>query len=126
MYSILIYQVKKLTFNEEKEDLKCLNLGRIKRCTVDINHFERKKSDYYNIKYDGYNNEKVIVYEVNPIKAILPNSDTNKNNKNNLIIILLIAGSTVFIIIIIVFLIIKRKKKKDNLEDELGNLPLYL
>ena len=70
-----------ITFNEKKEDLKCENNGIIKRCNITKEHFEGLKTDYYYIKRDFFNN-KEIVYEVVPIKVILP-EESNKSDENN-------------------------------------------
>ena len=69
-----------ITFNEDKEDLKCSNFGLIKRCNVEESHFDGKESDYYYIKYNGYNNTKVIAYEIMPIKVIVVKRDSDSDS----------------------------------------------
>ena len=112
-----------LTFNEEKEDLQCSNIGNLKRCIVEKSHFEGKESGYYYIKYNGYNSTKTIAYEVQPIKVILTGSDDDNDSDKSLLAILLgIIGTIVVIIILIVIIyFFYFKKRKSNLEEKVIN-----
>ena len=94
-----------VTFNEKKEDLKCENKGMIKNCKVTKDHFQGLKTDYYYIKRDFLNN-KEIVYELAPIKVILPQNSYKKSIK-----IISILG--VIIIIIIIVICVCRKNSCD-------------
>ena len=138
-YAISPENIIGITFNEDKEDLKCSNIGIIKRCIVEKSHFKGKESNYYYIKYNGYNNTKAIAYEVMPIEVILTkrdndsdiiesdsteiDSDSGNNNDNDddnlLVIILSVIGSIVVIIAICLgFYFFYYKKKYSNLEED--------
>ena len=75
-----------ISFNENAEDLKCINLLEIKRCKVPKEHFNninRTNDEYYYIKINNNIdfNSKTISYSTNPIRVILPNTN-NTNNKS--------------------------------------------
>ena len=77
-----------ISFNENAEDLKCINLLEIKRCKVPKEHFNninRTNDEYYYIKINNNIdfNSKTISYSTNPIRVILPNTN-NTNNKSNI------------------------------------------
>ena len=109
-------KVNGITFNEEKEDLKCENLINIKRCTVQKDHFKGKGNDYYYIKYNGYNNIKAIAYETIPVQVMLSN-----NSKNNKVAIIFgIIGAIILVTITFaVIYFIFFKKKKAELEEKI-------
>ena len=106
-----------ITFNEDKKDLQCSTIGNIKKCTVEKSHFKEKDSGYYYIKYDGYENQKAIAYEIQPIKVILSEDDNDDDDKK-LAIILILIGGVIVIIAIIVVIYFYFKKKKSNLEED--------
>ena len=107
-----------ITFNEDKKDLQCSTIGNIKKCTVEKSHFKEKDSDYYYIKYDGYENQKAIAYEIQPIKVILSEDDNDDDDDKKLAIILILIGGVIVIIAIIVVIYFYFKKKKSNLEED--------
>lgn len=77
-----------VSFNENAEDLKCINLLEIKRCKVPKEHFNNingTNDEYYYIKINNNIdfNSKTISYSTNPIRVILPNTN-NTNNKSNI------------------------------------------
>ena len=77
-----------ISFNENAEDLKCINLLEVKRCKVPKEHFNninRTNDEYYYIKINNNIdfNSKTISYSTNPIRVILPNTN-NTNNKSNI------------------------------------------
>ena len=77
-----------ISFNENAEDLKCINLLEVKRCKVPKEHFNNingTNGEYYYIKINNNIdfNSKTISYSTNPIRVILPNTN-NTNNKSNI------------------------------------------
>ena len=107
-----------ITFDENSEDLKCVDSGNLKKCIVPKEHFKEEKKSHYYIKYNGYNNNKFISYENYPIKIILPTNedddDVDDDNKS-LIIILSIVGA--ILLIAIIFFVIRYFKRRNS-----GNL----
>lgn len=86
-FTILYYpgikdNLKGITFNEDKEDLKCENFGTVyKKCEVPKSHFIGKKSGYYFTKCTNHNGGKTIFYEIPPVKVILsPDDETQQGN----------------------------------------------
>ena len=102
-----------VTFNEKKEDLKCENKEMIKSCKVAKDHFEGLKTDYYYIKHD-YLNNKEILYELVPVKVILPQN----SNKNSIKIISILVA----IIIIIIIVIYMCRKNSCDLKEKILKL----
>jgi len=102
-----------ITFNENEEDLKCINLKKIKRCQVPKEHFKGKNDGYYYIKYNNNLdfNTKSTAYKANPIVIIISketnNSDTKSENFFSSIKLIII-----FIIILVIVICIFAYKKK--------------
>ena len=110
-----------ITFDENSEDLKCVDSGNLKKCIVPKEHFKDPKKRYYYIKYNGYNNNKFISYENFPVEIIL--SEDEDDNKT-LIIIFSIVGA--ILLIAIVFFVIRciKKRKINDFEDNIGKSKL--
>lgn len=108
-----------ITFNENSEDLKCVDSGNLKKCIVPRDHFKEEKKRYYYIKYNGFNNSKFNSYENFPIKIILPENDTDNVDDNKTLIIIITVVGVVLLIVIIIFVIrCIKKRNSDNLEDD--------
>lgn len=110
-----------ITFDENSEDLKCVDSGNLKKCIVPKEHFKDPKKRYYYIKYNGYNNNKFISYENFPVEIIL--SEDEDDNKT-LIIIFSIVGA--ILLIAIVFFVIRciKKRKINDFGDDIAKSKL--
>ena len=99
-----------ITFNEEKEDLKCEDLIHIKRCNISKDHFKGKENGYYYIKYFNHNlNRKTTSFSTIPISVILTKENntkkTERNSKKRLIYVFSIIAVFFFLVIITIFII---------------------
>ena len=65
-----------IKLNPDSNASKCvdkyLNDINIKRCNIKMNHFDGKKSGYYNTYYINNTNNYSLVYSLSPIKVSLP------------------------------------------------------
>ena len=113
-----------ITFNENSEDLNCVDQGNLKKCTVPKKHFKEEKKGYYYIKYNGYNNTKFISYENFPIKIILSEDEVKNHDNKTLIIIISIFGTILLIAVIIFIIYCIKKRKNDNLEADVKSSKL--
>ena len=106
-----------ITFNENAEDLKCINLIKIKRCQVPKEHFKGKNDGYYYIKYNNNLdfNTKSTSYNVNPIEIFISkenninsnNSDQKSENFSSSIKLIIIS---IIILVIVIFILVFKKK----------------
>lgn len=113
-----------ITFNENAEDLKCINLIKIKRCQVPKEHFKGKNDGYYYIKYNNNLdfNTKSTSYNVNPIEIFISkenninsnNSDQKSENFSSSIKLIII--SIIILLIVIFILVFKKKITKEKKE----------
>ena len=110
-----------ITFDENSEDLKCVDSGNLKKCIVPKEHFKEEKKRYYYIKYNGYNNKKFISYQNFPIKIILSENEDDDDDNTTLIIIISVVGIVLFIAIIIFVIRCIKKRNSVNLEDNVKN-----
>ena len=110
-----------ITFDENSEDLKCVDSGNLKKCIVPKEHFKEEKKRYYYIKYNGYNNKKFISYQNFPIKIILSENEDDDDDNTTLIIIISVVGIVSFIAIIIFVIRCIKKRNSVNLEDDVKN-----
>lgn len=80
--------LKGLTFNENGKDLECKVINSILKCEVPKSHFQGKTDGFYFLKHTFTNEEKIISYEVRPIKVLLDNhesdSDSHSDSKGNI------------------------------------------
>ena len=70
--------LKGLTFNEKEKDLECQLINGILKCDVSKSHFNGEKNGFYFLKHTSTNANKIISYEVRPIKVILENHSKGK------------------------------------------------
>ena len=74
---------KGLTFNVEKDDLKCQTiLESTMRCEVPKSHFQGKTDGYYFHQLSNNLDKKSIRYELSPMKVFVGDSDSKKGRGN--------------------------------------------
>ena len=67
------YRIPKITLNPGLAELTCYKLdSSTERCIVPKSHFDGRKDTYYFIHYFKYDKSLVVVYQLSPIKVILP------------------------------------------------------
>ena len=118
-----------LTFNQNSSYLLCDKSKNTLTCIVPKSHFKGKESGYYFLMHTNHLNNLSYLYEVSPIKVILPESETdqdseqvpNSNSSNNTLIIILSIIVGIIIIGVIIFLVFYCKKKKLN-SDSIENI----
>lgn len=118
-----------VTFNQNSSYLQCEYSKYTLTCIVPKSHFKGKESGYYFLMHPNHLNNLSYLYEVSPIKVILPESETdqdseqvpNSNSSNNTLIIILSIIVGIIIIGLIIFLVFYCKKKKLN-SDSIENI----
>ena len=74
---------KGLTFNVEKDDLKCQTISEsTMRCEVPKSHFQGKTDGYYFHQLSNNLDKKSIRYELSPMKVFVGDSDSKKGRGN--------------------------------------------
>lgn len=99
-----------ITFNENSNDLECENLNKkIKKCTVNKDHFVQNINKFYFTKHTNHLNGKSISYEAPPIKVIVKSSI-----KTFIIVLLIIFG--IVGLLVLYFVIMHLRSKRPNFE----------
>ena len=72
-----IEYLKGLTYNENEKDLECQIINDILKCEVPKSHFNGKTNGLYFLKHTNPIDKKVISYEIQPIRVILDNDESD-------------------------------------------------